>query len=295
MAASSTNAIDLSQLPLPDVLEPLSYEDIYAQMKAALVNGVPDNDPPIVGIADFDDSDESDPAVKLLQVAAYFRMLDRQRVNDAAKALVLAYARGADLTHLGALMGVARLDGEDDDAYLERVQLAPDSFSVAGPSGSYEYFARSAAANVRDARAISPSEGQVLVSIMTKDGNGQADADLVAAVQSALDDASKRPLTDQVTVQSAAIVEYAIEATVYTYAGPDADLVLATAAASAAAKASSLRRIGFDVARTALTGAIHVAGVHSIVLTAPVADLILDDTQASFCTGVALTNGGVKQ
>lgn len=291
----ASNAIDLSQLPVPDVLETLSYEDIYAQMKSALVAGLPDNDPPIAGIADFDDSLDSDPAVKLLQIAAYFRMLDRQRVNDAAKALLLAYAQGADLTHLGALMDVARLDGEDDAPYLERIQLAPDSFSVAGPSGSYEFFARAADASVRDARAISPVAGQVLVSIMSSDGNGQADADLVATVQTALDDATKRPLTDQVTVQSAEVIEYAIEATVYTYAGPDAELVIATAQDNVAAKADNLHRIGFDVPRTALTGAIHVAGVHSILLTSPAEDLIIDDTQVSYCTGITLVNGGVKQ
>lgn len=291
----ATNAIDLSQLPVPDVLEALSYEDIYAQMKAALIAGLPDNDPPIAGLVDFDDSLESDPAVKLLQIAAYFRMLDRQRVNDAAKALLLAYAQGADLTHLGALMDVVRLDGEDDAAYLERVQLAPDSFSVAGPSGSYEFFTRSADANVRDARAIMPAAGQVLVSIMAAVGNGAADAELIDTVQAALDAQNRRPLTDQVTVQSADIVEYQIEATVYTYAGPDADLVLSTAEASVMAKALALHRIGYDVPRTALTGAIHVAGVHSIVLTSPAADLILDDTQASYCTGVTLSNGGVKQ
>ncbi|MFD2084389.1 baseplate J/gp47 family protein [Brevibacillus brevis] len=35
-------------------------------------------------------------------------------------------------------------DEEDDDSYAERIRQAPESFSVAGPSGAYEFWAKSA-------------------------------------------------------------------------------------------------------------------------------------------------------
>ena len=44
---------------------------------------------------------ESDPAWTILEVAAYRELLLRQRINDASRAVMLAFATGADLEHLG--------------------------------------------------------------------------------------------------------------------------------------------------------------------------------------------------
>ncbi len=52
---------------------------------------------------------------------------------------------------------------ESDTSLRLRAQRAYDGLSVAGPSGAYEYFARSASGLVRDARAISPSPANVTV------------------------------------------------------------------------------------------------------------------------------------
>jgi phage-related baseplate assembly protein len=291
MSANST-AIDLSQLPLPDIIEQLSFEAIFAQMVATVQAGAPGL---FDGIPDFDGTIESDPAVKVLQTAAYYRMLDRQRVNDAVKAVLLAYARGDDLTNLGAFFNVARLPGETDDAYLQRVQLAPDGYSVAGPSGAYEYLARSAAPGIKDARATSPSPGQVLVSILATAGDGTPTADMIAAAQAALTPADARPLTDHPTAQAARIIAYAIEADLYTYDGPDPAVVLATAQTAVTAKAEALRLLGYDVTRSALSAALHVAGVQRVVLNSPAADIACDDTQSTFCTGITVNNAGIAQ
>ena len=95
-------AIDLSRLPAPTVVEAIDYETVLAALKADLVARWPDY------TADL----ESDPAIKLLEVAAYREVLLRQRVNDAARAVLVATAIGSDLDHLGALLNVARLEVE---------------------------------------------------------------------------------------------------------------------------------------------------------------------------------------
>ncbi len=41
---------------------------------------------------------ESEPATKLLQENAYRELLLRQRINEAAQAVMVAYAMGGDLT-----------------------------------------------------------------------------------------------------------------------------------------------------------------------------------------------------
>jgi phage-related baseplate assembly protein len=104
-------AIELSQLPPPNVVEPLDYEQILAAMLADLKTRDPF----------FDALVESDPAYKILEVAAFRELLMRQRVNDAGRSVMLAYATGSDLDHLGALMGVARLAGDDGSRPAEAV------------------------------------------------------------------------------------------------------------------------------------------------------------------------------
>ncbi|MEH6565288.1 MAG: baseplate assembly protein, partial [Halopseudomonas sp.] len=96
---SSFTAVDLSQLPPPQVVEPLDFETIFARKLAQLIELDPQ----------FDALVESDPAYKILQVSAYDELLLRQRVNEAARAVMLAYAQDADLDQLAANFNVQRL------------------------------------------------------------------------------------------------------------------------------------------------------------------------------------------
>ncbi|ENC1616703.1 baseplate assembly protein, partial [Salmonella enterica subsp. enterica] len=41
--------------------------------------------------------------------------------------------------------------------------------------------------------------------------------------------------------------------------------------------------------------ALHVEGVQRVELAAPVADIVLDNTQASFCTDYSLVIGGYDE
>lgn len=295
---STFSAIDLSRLPAPDVIAPLDYETIYAEMLAKLREYIPT----------FDDSIESDPAVRILQVCAYFRLLDRQRVNDAARAVMVAYALGADLDHLGALLGVARLvitpadplTGapavlESDDAFRRRITLAPEGFSVAGPQGAYIFHALSADPEVLDASAISPAPTEVEVYVLSRTGNGAASPALIATVDAALNSESIRPLGDLVTVQSATIVNYAINASIHTFAGPDSAIVLAEAQARIAAWVADSHRIGRDVTRAGIIAALFTAGTQNVTLTSPAADIVVDESHAAYCTGITVTHAGIAE
>ena len=70
------------------------------------------------GAPAFDALVESDPAYKLLELAAYFKALLVQRGNDAARAVMPAYAQGADLDQIAARYNVARqvIDAGDPEA-----------------------------------------------------------------------------------------------------------------------------------------------------------------------------------
>jgi len=86
--------VDLSQLPVPDVVEVLDYETILAERKATLISLYPeDQQEAITRTLAL----ESEPIVKLLQENAYREVIWRQRVNEAALAVTLAYSAGNDL------------------------------------------------------------------------------------------------------------------------------------------------------------------------------------------------------
>lgn len=290
--------IDLSTVPAPNVVEALSYETILAAMLADLQA----RDPAFTALV------ESDPAYKILEVAAYRELLIRQRVNDGARAVMLAYATGSDLENLSALFGVTRktLDEGDatalppipptfetDAALRYRTQLALEGLSTAGPIGAYQFHALSVD-GVKDAGIQGPPDtdpGEVLVTILSATGSGTAGAPLIAAVDAALNAEDVRPLTDQVTVQSATIVSYEVIATLYIPTGPDPTAVQTAALASVQAYVESRHRVGLDVRLSGLYAALHVGGVERVTLSAPgiVADLVTTAVQAPYCTDVTLS------
>lgn len=296
--------IDLSQLPAPDVVEVLDYETLLAERKATLISLYPAEQQAAIARTL---ALESEPVVKLLQENAYREVILRQHVNEAAQANMVAYANGNDLDQLGANSGVVRLTltpadntaippmpavMESDDDFRLRVAAAFEGLSVAGPTGAYEYHAKSADGRVADASAISPTPACVTVTVLSREGNGKAPADLLAVVEAALNDEDVRPVADRVTVQSASIVNYAVEAVLYLYPGPEAEPIRAAAEKKLAAFVSAQARLGRDIRKSAIYAALHVEGVQRVELAQPAADVVLDKTQAAWCVGYSITVGG---
>ena len=292
---AAASSVDLSRLPPPDVIEELDFEAILAARKADFLSRFPQ----------FTANVESDPVVKALETGAYRELVLRARVNDAGRRVLVAYAAGADLDNLAALLGVARQEiapadeqsgtpavFEDDAALRRRMLLAPDSFSVAGPASAYVFHALSADADVLDASAISPAPGEVTVSVLSRSGDGSASASLVATVQALLDDDEVRPLTDEVTVQSAQIVAVAIDAALTLYPGPDQALILRNANDALDTLLEDNRRLGRDLTRSAITAALHVAGVQNVALASPGADVVIDATQCANVNSRTVTVAG---
>lgn len=292
---ATLSPIDLSTLPAPAVVEVLSFETILAQMVADLQA----RDPAFTALV------ESDPAFKILEVAAYRETLLRARVNDAAKSVLLAYAGGADLDQIAALFGVTRktlvpADPQalppvpavmESDADLRfRVQISLEGISTAGPVGAYVFNALKLA-SVKDVAVESPTPGDVLVTILSINNNGVPSASDLLAVEAELNDDDVRPLTDNVTVQAAEVVTYAITATIFVNPGPDSAVVLANCQAAAEAYAIERFRIGADVNLSGIYAALHRPGVEKVVLASPAASLDITSTQAGRCTAINLTLG----
>lgn len=292
--AGAFTTVNLSLLPAPDVIEALDYETILAAALADLVARYPS----------FTALVESDPAFKVLEVAAYRELLVRQRVNDAARAVMLAFARKADLDHIAANYNVSRLVitpanpntippteavMEEDEDFRARTPLSLEGYTTAGAEGSYVFHGLSADGDVKDVSATSPDPGDVNVFVLSRTGDGTASAPLLAAVREALNAETVRPMTDRVTVLSASVVGYTVQASLTLYPGPAADVVLAAAQDALASYIKATHRIGYDVTRSGIFRALHQPGVQNVTLTLPAADIEVDDGQAAFCTATNIT------
>lgn len=304
--ASGSTAVDLSKLPFPAVIEPLSYDQLVQERKDALIAAVAAEDPEAAAALAIALQLPSDPLVKLMEIEATREMNLRQRVNDAGKARMLAYAVGSDLDHTVAPFGIERLviqeetettDAvyESDDALRRRALLAPEGYSVAGPEGAYVFHALSASGTVLDASAVSPDPGQVLVTVLSRLDDGVPDAELLALVASRVSAEGTRPLTDFVQVAAAEILEFLIEAQIHTFAGPDAAVVLAEANARLQRYLEDSYRLGRDVTRSGIIAALSADGVQDVELIHPAANVVVSRTQAARCTGVTLTHSGLGE
>jgi phage-related baseplate assembly protein len=279
-------AIDLSGLAPPGIVETLDFEAIVTAMRNDLVQRFP----PIAGVIDL----ESEPARKLIEAFAYRELQLRARVNDAARAVMLASSYGGNLDHLGALFATARLAGEPDERFRRRIQLAPEAFSVAGPEGAYQYHALTVAPWARDVSAVSRRPGVVRVTVLKEGGEPLPTLEEREAIRCHLGNEAIRPLTDVVEVLAPAIRRTRITAKLTLYPGPDGELVRQRALAAVAASTEKNRMLGMNLRRSQLYAALHQEGVHSVELMAPAEDLVLDITEVYAVDAIEITLAPVR-
>lgn len=271
MTLTRFDNVDLSELPAPDVIEPLDYEAILAAMRDDLVARMPE----IANVIDL----ESEPARKLMEAFAYREMLLRSRINESARAVLLPYARGADLDNVGAMFGVARGDGETDERLRRRIRLAPEAFGTAGAAGAYVYHALSRAPWARDASACGCRSGRpgiVQINMLAEGDDPVPSRDQLRELSDFFRRPDIRPLTDVVQVLPAWIEPVDIRARLTLYPGPTAAPILEAATARLSAWVESNRMLGGNLRRSAIMHQLHVDGVHSVDLIEPSADVVLD-------------------
>ncbi|MGA0615948.1 baseplate assembly protein [Paracoccus sp. KR1-242] len=294
--------VDLSALPAPTILEQISFEDILADLKATVATLFPSIEPVL--------QLESEPAVKVLQACAAYVMMTRARVNDAAKGMLLAYAEGSDLDQLGALLGVERkvleLETdttpavyENDTEFRDRIQLALEGFSTAGPRGAYEFHALSAHPDVMDVFVAGPGTpgltveaGTVEVYVLGRNGDGTPTAEILTDVTAALNDEEVRPLCDTVIVAGATISPFTVVAQLHVQPGPGSEVILNEAQAALDEYLTTVHRIGATVALSGIHAALHQSGVINVTVTNPSADIVPAPNVAPYATSTSITIAG---
>lgn len=273
--------LDLSALPDPQVVEELSFEDIF-QGKLETFLGM---------AGDFTALLESDPAIKLLEADAYDEMVLRQRVNDAARARLLAYAQGGDLDQLAVFYGVTRLTGETDTSLKVRVREAIMGRSAAGTKAQYRFAALSASTGVADAAVDSPQGGVVRISILSATGDGTPDNTLLNLVRGVVTSDSVRALCHAVEVVPAEIVQVDVTAQVWlTTTAPEA--IFAGLDDVLRAEFAAVRGLGYNLAPSWIIAKLQASGVQRVQLSAPATQVAVASNQCAALRNINLTLAG---
>lgn len=306
-------AVDLSQLPSPDIIESLEFEAILAERKAFFISLHPvEQQADVAALLEL----ESEPIVKLLEENAYREMLLRSRYNDEARSLLLAYASGTELDHIAAtyyqlprlVITPANPDAdppvaevrESDDALRYRCALKPESFSCAGPTQAFEFWALSADGRVKSAKADSPTGGTTRVTVLAHDNPAVEDdigvptEELLDTVRAALNAEVIRPLSEELVVQAAQVITYDVVYDVTLYRGAAGEAALDAAQKALEKLTSEGNVLGFDVTKSQLDGAAQKTGIKRAVRVSPVEEILCDDTQAPRCTSITLNVVGVE-
>jgi phage-related baseplate assembly protein len=255
--------IDLTQLPAPDVVEALDFEQIYQDMLAGFRAYMGEG---------WNAALESDPVVKLLQLAAYRELQIRARINDAARANLIAYAEGTDLDHAAAFYNVARLpaaggadpdQNESDERLRLRTQLRIASLAGNGTPEQYRYVALSASPLVHDAAIMPSTPGSVALAVWPEPEAGAGG--VLADVQRAFAADDAKPLGVPLSVVLAQARPLAVRATIYRESTAPLDLA-AQLQLALPAQITGYARLGRDLSASWLAGRLHVEGVSRVQL-----------------------------
>jgi phage-related baseplate assembly protein len=275
---------DLANLPTPTIIQEISASEILDRKIATLqqlytANGLPYN----VSRTAYD------PAIIQLEVSALDETLVRQRINEAARARLLAYATGSDLDHLALFYDVTRMTGEADARLVKRVRLAIQGRSTGGTEPRYRLAAMSADIRVADVIVYTVRRSPVIhVAIFSTDVSGVADADLISAVDAVLQTPEVRMVNDIIVVRTAIRTVVNISASVWLL--PDASMsVLSAMQASLRDAWDQAQALGRNFAVSWWTSKLMLDGVHRIVPLSPIGNIIVPPDEAVALGDISLT------
>lgn len=115
------------------------------------------------------------------------------------------------LPYVIAVMNITETAGgadvENDDSYAERIRLAPERFSTAGPKGAYKYWSLTASQDIIDVEVTSPIPGTTHLTILLRNGQLPTPEHIERVIEICSAD-DKRPLTDYLTAGGPTTIEY---------------------------------------------------------------------------------------
>ena len=189
-------------------------------------------------------------------------------------------------------------DTETDENFRERIQIAPESFSVAGPTGAYEYWARSAHQGIIDVAVLGPPDtepGNVNIYPLMTDGDLPTQ-EILDAVYEVCNADDKRPDTDFVHVLSPEPVEFELNVSYWIDRKRATQAAQIQRAVEEAVNAWALwqrSKLGRDLNPSELNHRMVAAGAKRTEIISP-EFRVLTASQVAIMTAKTLTLGGLE-
>jgi phage-related baseplate assembly protein len=303
---SRLSVINLAELGPMEVIETISTEDILATRMARFKELWALYDPPAAAQYDVENL-EFDPIKMNQECSTYFELMMRNRVNQAARDVTLAFGYGNNLEGIASRYpgGVPRLPGESDDRYRRRVWLSPNVLSPHGTAEHYVFWALTADPTLHDASATTAKgTGKVFVTIMPERGsvvtmawtrthdkttgallqsearpiiNAAPTLQQIVDVRAYILAEARRGLTDEIVVYGPKVAHASYKARIWLFPNVSAELAFSKIEQAVAALLEKQRWLGYDHSRMALDAALAQEGVHHAIVDEPFKDLSVDD------------------
>ena len=185
-------------------------------------------------------------------------------------------------------------DIESDDSYRERIHEAPETFSDAGSSGAYQYWAKTANAEIEDVYVTSPSAGEVKI-VPLLSGGRIPEQEVLNDVLEVCSADKVRPLTDHVTAVAPTTVSYDVNVSYSIGSANKANATSIQADVKNAVDAYILwqkGKLGRDIDPSQLNSLMVKAGAEKVSIISPVITTVNPD-QVAVSNKVTITFGGV--
>lgn len=287
---SRFSVIDLSQLGRMEVLETLDSEAVIAARMLKFKERWTEHDPPAGAEYDVENL-EFDPIRILQEANAYFELLVRDRVNQAARAVTLAYAISTDLDAIASNFPVGPrlpvvadprsydefpIDYESDDRYRRRTQLSLNALSPHGAAGAYMYWALTADPNLKDASETGiEGTGEVILTVMDdNEDEPRPSHERLLAVRSYIHAEYRKAATDILTVVPPRVIDIDYEVNVWLLPPPERNAKIAQIEQALRDLAKAKSWLGVDHTIMDIYSAVKQEGVHRAEIVSPAADVL---------------------
>lgn len=197
-----------------------------------------------------------------------------------------------EVTNLDVTQGGENV--EDDDPYRERVYLAPEGLSVAGPESAYEYLVKGYSSLIKDVRVTNPTDGVVDIRVILQNGELPTTTFLDGLLSYLGKD--KRPLTDKVQAGAPNVIKYNLDVIYYVSDSDLSRLPQIQIKVQAALDEFILwqkSKSGRDINPSELLFKMRSAGAKRVVVNSPIFQVV-SETEVAHADQVTLLYGGLE-
>ena len=181
-------------------------------------------------------------------------------------------------------------DAEDDESLRERIHIAPESFSCAGPEGAYIARTKEVSSLIADVAVDSSEPGSVEIYLLMEGGTLPSDQ-MIADVLEHLSAKTVRPLNDEVSVHSPNPISYNLDVQCFIASEDSINAAQIISKAESAVDefvTYQASKIGRDLNPSKLISLLMNAGVKRVQVNSPTF-AVVDKISVAICSNRQIT------